>query len=131
MLLPSSNRQYPPFPLLSYFSAVVCLRCLLHHILLLIAYTYRENREFAFIIIVQFMMNANSWIRFGLKIVFVHLYITPSHYHCANLSEDIELIKCMSDIFCRVCKIRHILSVIHYLIRGHMCFQFTHFPCDD
>ena len=37
----------------------------------------------------------------------------------------------MSDIFCRVCKIRHILSVIHYLIRGYMCFQFTHFPCDD
>ena len=29
----------------------------------------------------------------------------PSHYHhCANLSEDIELIKCLSDIFCRVCE---------------------------
>ena len=40
---------------------------------------------------------------FGLKIVFVYLYITPSHYHhCANLSEDIELIKCLSYIFCRV-----------------------------
>ena len=32
MLLSSSNRKYPPFPLLSYFSVVVCLRCLLHHI---------------------------------------------------------------------------------------------------
>ena len=32
-------------------------------------------------------------VHFGLKIVFVYLYITPSHYHhCANLSEDIELI---------------------------------------
>ena len=62
----------------------------------------------------------------------VSLYITPSHYHhCANLSEDIELIKCLSDIFCRVCKIRHILSVIHYTIRGAVCFQFTHFPCND
>ena len=31
------------------------------------------------------------------------LYITPSHYHhCANLSEDIELIKFLSDLFCRV-----------------------------
>ena len=29
---------------------VVCLRCLLHHILSLIAYTFRENREFVFII---------------------------------------------------------------------------------
>ena len=25
----------------------------------------------------------------------------------------------------------NILSVIHYKIRGAMCFQFTHFPCDD
>ena len=84
---------------------VVCLRCLLHHILLLIAYTFRENREFVFIIIVQFMMSANNRIRFVLKIVFVCLYMTPSHYHhCANLSEDIELIKCLSDIFCRVCE---------------------------
>ena len=37
------------------------------------------------------MMSANIRIRFGLQIVFVCLYITPSHYHhCANLSEDIE-----------------------------------------
>ena len=35
--------------------------------------------------IVQFMMSAYSRIRFGLQIVFVCLYITPSHYHhCAN-----------------------------------------------
>ena len=58
-----------------------------------------------FIIIVQFMMSSNSRMRFGLQIVFVCLYITSSHYHhCANLSEDIELIKCLSDIFCRVCE---------------------------
>ena len=52
----------------------LCLRCLLHHILLLIAYTFRENREFVFIIIVQFMMSANNRIRFVLEIVFVCLY---------------------------------------------------------
>ena len=132
MLLSSSNRKYPPFPLLSYFSVAVCLRCLLHHILLLIAYTFRENREFVSIIIVQFMMSANSQIRFDSKIVFVYLYITPSHYHhCASLYEDIELIRCLSDIVCRVCKIRHILSVIHYKTCGAMYFQLTHFPCDD
>ena len=44
-----------------------------------------ENREFVFISIAQIMMSANSRIRFGLQIVFVCLYITPSHYHhCAN-----------------------------------------------
>ena len=105
MLLSSSNRRYPPFPLLSYFSVVVCLRCLLHQILSLIAYAFRENREFVFIIIVQFMVSANIRIRFGLQIVLVCLYSTPSHYHhCANLSEGIELIKCLPDISCWVCE---------------------------
>ena len=47
---------------------------------------------FCFIIIMQFMMSAKSWIRFGLQIVLVCLYIPPSHYHhCANLFEDIEM----------------------------------------
>ena len=78
MLLSSSNRKYPPFPLFLYFSVVVCLRCLLHHILSLIL---QENREFVFISIVQFMMSVNRRIRFGLQIVFVCLYITPYHYH--------------------------------------------------
>ena len=49
----------------------------------------------------------------------------------ANLSEGIEIIKCLSDIFCRMCKIKHIISVIHYTICGAVCFQFTHFSCDD
>ena len=46
---------------------------------------YGENQEIFFISIVQFMMSANSRIRFVLQIVFVCLYITLSHYHhCAN-----------------------------------------------
>ena len=85
MLLSSSNRKYPPFPLFLYFSVVVCLRFLLHHILSLIVYKFRETREFVFMSITQFMMSANSLIRFGLQFVFVCLYVTPSHYlHCAN-----------------------------------------------
>ena len=111
----------------------MCQRCLLHHILSLIAYTFRENRKYVFIIIVQFMMSANIRIRFGLQIVLVCLYSTPSHYHhCANLSEGIELMKCLSDIFCEcVDTIKHILSVIHFILCGAVYFQFTHFPCDD
>ena len=101
MLLSSSNRKYPPFTLLSYIPWLcawdVCYItfCHLLHI--------RENRECVFIIIVQFMMSANIRILFGLQIVLVCLYSTPSHYHhCSNLSEGIELIKCLSDILCRV-----------------------------
>ena len=133
MLLSSSNRKYPPFPLLSYLSMAVCLRCLLHHILSLVAYTFRENQDFVFIITVQFMMCANSRIRFGLQIVFVCLYITSSHYHhYANLSGDIELKNACQIYFVEcVSKIRHILSVIHYTMCGSLCFQFTHFACDD
>ena len=117
--------------MLTYFSVVVFLRCLLHHILSRIAYTFRENWDFVLIIIVQFMMSANSRIRYGLQIVFVCLYIKPCHYHhCANLSVYIELMKCLPDIFCRVCKIEHILLVIHYSIYGTVCFQFIQFPRD-
>ena len=84
---------------------VVCLRCLLHHILSHIAYTLWENWDFVLIIIVQFMMSANSWIRYGLQIVFVCLYITSSHdHHCAKLSVDIELMKYLPDIFSQVCE---------------------------
>ena len=135
MLLSSSNRKYPPFPLLPYFSVVVCLRCLLHHILSLIIYIFREKLGICFpyyCAVLMFMMSANVRIHFGLQIVLVCLHSTPSHYHyCANLFEGIELIKCLSDIFCQVCKIEHFLSVIHYTIYGAVCFQFTHFPCDD
>ena len=94
----------------TYFSVVVCLRCLLHHIISLIAYTFRENRGFVFITIVQFMMSSN--------IIRLFVHNTPSHYHhCANWSEDIELIKCLSDIFCRVCEwdIFSQLSIIQYM----------------
>ena len=117
MLLSSSNRKHQPYPL-SYFSVVVCLRWMLHHILSLIAYRFRENRDFVFAIIVQFMTSANIRIRFGLQIVFVCLYITPSHYHhCAHLSEGIELIKCLSDIFVECVKLNIFsqLSLIQYM----------------
>ena len=119
-MLSSSNRKYPLFPLLSYFSVVVCLRCLLHHILSLIALTFRENREFVFIITVQFMLSANSQIRFALQIVLVSLYSTSSHYrHCAKLSEGIELIKCLSDVFveCVILSIFSQLSIRQSIIQ--------------
>ena len=136
MLLSSSNRKYPPFPLFSYFPVVVCLRCLLHHILSLVVYTFRESWEFVFISIVLFMMSANSRIRFGLQIVFVCLYITPSHYHhCAkfiwrNWSYKMPVRYNLSSVWVRL-SIFSQLSVIHYTICGAVCFQFTHFLCDD
>ena len=120
MLLSSSNWKYPPFPLFSYFSVVVCLRCLSHHILSLVVYTFRENGEFVFISIVLFMMSANNGIRFGLQIVFICLYITPSHYHhCANFIWRHWIYKMpvrynLSSVWVRLSNFSH-LSIIRYV----------------
>ena len=79
MLLSSSNRKYQPYPL-SYFSVVVCLRCLLHYILSLIAYTFRENRDFVFIIIVQLwwvQIFGYVWLADRVRL-FVHYTISLS-----------------------------------------------------
>ena len=104
-------------------------RCLLYHILPLVEYTSRETGIYFSLLLrnlwwMQIVGYFLAWRSYPC------LYITPSHHHCANLSEDIELIKCLSDLFCWVCKIKHILSVIHYTICGAVCSQFTHFPCD-
>ena len=62
-----------------------------------------KNREFVFISIVQFMMSANSRIRFACRsysfvCTLQHIIIIILQ----TLSADIELIKCLSDIICRV-----------------------------
>ena len=80
MLLSSSNRKYPPFPLLSYFSVVVCLRCLLHHFLLLIVYTFRENREFFSSLLCSYDECKSSdtfWLEYRIRL-FVHYTISFS-----------------------------------------------------
>ena len=110
---------------------VVCLKCLLHHILSLIVYTFRENRDFVFISIVQFMMSANSRIRFGLQMI-LFFFICTLHrliiIIMQTLSEDIELINACPIQFVEcVSNMKHILSVIHYTIYGAVCLQFTHF----
>ena len=129
MLLSSSNRKYPPFPLLSYFSVVVCLRCLLHHILLLIAYTFRENREFVLLLLcslwwVQIIGYVLSWRSYSFVCTLHHLIIiiVQTYLKTLNLPNacQIYFVECVS-------KIRHIPSVIHYTIRAAVCFQFTHF----
>ena len=56
---PFFSVKYPNQNKATYFSVVVCLRCLLHHILSLIAYTFWENRYFVFITIMQFMMSSD------------------------------------------------------------------------
>ena len=81
---------------------------------------------------VQYMECANYRIHYGLYVVSVCLRNTPSHYHhYANLSEGIELLKFLSGICCRVCKIQSFLSIIFFMIYGAVSLQLTQFSCDD
>ena len=125
MLLSSSNRKYPPFPLLSYFSVVVCLGCLLHQILPLFAYTFRENREwlcfhYYFTVYDECKYSDTFWLADRTRL-FVEYNISLSSL-CKLICgywTQIYFVECVS-------KINHILSVIHYTICGAVCFQFTH-----
>ena len=80
------------------------------------------------------MMCANNRIYHDLIVGFVCLHFTLLHrHHYADLSESIELLKCLSGTFCleRVSKIKSILSIIFHAIYGAVRIQLTHFSYDD
>ena len=65
------------------------------------------------------MMYANNRVHYGLMVVYRYPHIILPHYHYhADLSEGIELLKGLSDIFCLECvyKIRSVLSNIFHAI---------------
>ena len=120
-----------------HFPVVVCLRYLLHHILSLIAHTFRENRtlfslllcSLRWVQIVGYVLPCRSY-SFGCIVHHLIIIIVQTYLKTLNLKSacQIYFVECVS-------KIKHILSVIqyriHYIICGAVCFQFTHSPCDD
>ena len=58
---------------------------------------------FSLLLPVQSMMCVNNWAYYGMKVVIVCVYITLYHHRYANIPENIENIKWLSSIFCRVC----------------------------
>ena len=72
---------YPPLPLFSYFPWLcawdVCYIIFCH---LLHIHSGKTGDLFS-LVLCSLWSSASSRIRFGLQIVFVCLYITPSHYH--------------------------------------------------
>ena len=67
-----------PYPLLSYFSVVVCLRCLLHHILSLIAYTFLGNRDYC--AVYEYCKYSDTfWLADRVRL-FVHYTISLSSF---------------------------------------------------
>ena len=134
MLLSSSNRKYPPFPLLSYFSVVVCLICLLDHIFchLLHIRSGKAGNLFSLLLCSLWLMHIFGYVLACRSYSFVctvhHLIsiIVQTYLKALNLKNacQIYFVQCVS-------KIKHILSVIHFTICWAVCFQFTHFSCDD
>ena len=129
MLLSSSNRKYQPYPL-SCFSVVVYLRCLLHHILSLFAYAFRENRDFVFIIIVQFMMDANSQIRFGSQIVFVKMpvrHILSSVWVILSIFSQLSTIQymelCVFSLLFSLVMIERIYTLSYHYYKIDVCIH--------
>ena len=81
------------FPMWHRISVFVCLRWLYHQILTAISYICWESWVFVPISTLQCMMCTNNRLHYGLKVVFVCLHITLSHYHHRrNMSEGIEYI---------------------------------------
>ena len=120
MLLSSSNRKYPPFPLLSYFSVVdVCY---------IIFCSGKTGNLFSLLLCslwwVQIIGYVLSWRSYSFVCTLHHLIIiiVQTYVKTLNLPNacQIYFVECVS-------KIRHIPSIIHYTVRGAVCFQFTHF----
>ena len=84
-----------PLSLSSYFSVVVCLRWLYHHVLS-VSYISRKNW------VCVFYCCAALWCAHILKYIMARWWYSclhiklPSYHHYADLSEGIELLKCLS-----------------------------------
>ena len=76
---------------------------------------------------VQIVWYVLAWRSYSFICILHHLIIiiVQTYLKTLNLWNacQIYFVVCVSGT-------RHILSVIHYTIRGAVCFQFTHFPCD-
>ena len=111
----------------------MCLRCLLHHILSLIAYTFWENRNLFSLLLCSLWWVQLVWYvlacrshSFVCTLLLLIIIIVQTYLKTLILKNacQIYLGECVSNI-------KHVLSVIRYTICGGVCFQFTYSPCDD
>ena len=132
MLLSSSNRKYQPYPL-SYFPWLcawdVCYFIFCH---LLHIHSGETGILFPLLLcslwwvqIVGYAMDCRS-CSFVCTLHHFIIIIVQTCLKTFNLLKacQIYFVECVS-------KIKHIFSFIHYTLYGTVCFQFTHFPCDD
>ena len=83
----------------------------------------------SFIILCCLRMCADDIVHYDPMVAFVCLLIALPHYQSyADLSESIELLKCLSGAFFLDCvsKIKPIISIIFHAIYGAVCIQLIH-----
>ena len=87
-----------------------------------------------FLLLCSLKICTNNRLHHGPVVVFVCLLITLTHcHHHADLSEGMELLKCLSGTFCLECvsRIKSIFSFIFHAIYGAACIQLMHLSHDD
>ena len=118
---------YHIFPWLCVWDVCYIIFCYLWHI-----YSGKTGNLFSLSLCslwwVQMVGCVLAWKSYSF-ICTLHLLIiiiVQTYLKTLSLSNacQIYFVECLIDI-------RHILAVIHYTIRGAVCFQFTHFLCDD
>ena len=119
MLLSSSNRKYPTFPLFSSFPWLcawnVCNIIFCH---LLYIHSWKSWNLFSLVLCSLWWVQIVGYVLAYRS----YSFVCPLHHLIIiivqTLSEDIELKKCLSDIICRVCvrlSIFSQLSIIQYV----------------
>ena len=132
MLLSSSNRKYPPFPLLPYFPWLcdwdVCYIKFCH---LLHIRSGKTGNLFSLLLCSLWWVQISGYVLACRSYSFVytvhHLIIIIVQLIWRHWIYKIPVWYIVSIVWVRL----SILSVIHYTVCGAVFFQFTHFSCDD
>ena len=99
-----------------------------------LAFIYIPKR---WVLCIQFlcglMMRTYNRVHYGPMVIFICLLIKLPHYHhYKDLSESIELLKCLSgNSVTRVSNIYSILTIIFHAIFGAVLIELTHFSYND
>ena len=116
------------FPIVIIFSVVVCLRCFENIFCHLLHIRFGKTGNLFSLLLcslwwVQIVGHVLACRSYTFVCTVHHriIIIVQTYLKTLNLSNASQI------ILLSVC----IFSVIHYTICGALCFQFTHFPCDD
>ena len=132
ILLSSSNRKYPPFPLLSYFSVVVCLSWLYYHILSSITYISRLGPCFHYWCSVYGICKWSDTLwPVGRVRLFADYTISLSSL-CRLIWKHWTTKMLVRYMMPSVClRLRQFSQLSLYSLYGAVCLQLTQFSCDD